>query len=314
MNIINHRIIFYTISGLLVLASIIFLFVFGLALGRDFIGGALWEIRYHDNPPAVEELTSILRAKGEERVLIQPTESSGFIIRLPDISEERHQNLFAALREAQKKNISGNQKSAAPIVEELRFDSIGPVVGAELRRKALIALALAVGGIIFYIAWAFRKVSKPISSWLYGIIAIVALLHDILIPVGVFAYLKAEIDMLFVSALLTILGFSVHDTIVVFDRVRENLRKGGPVSPKQEQGGDDSFATLVNRSVNETLVRSLNTSLTVVMVLGVVLFLGGESTFYFVLALLIGIVAGTYSSIFIASPLLVTIERFRRKS
>lgn len=296
MNIIGHRVIFYGVSGLLALTSIAFLFIFGLALGRDFTGGALLEIRYHDNPPAVEELTRLLRAKGEEHALIQPTGNNGFIIRLPDISEERHQELFSILREEQKKK-NGE-------VEELRFDSIGPVVGAELKRNALIALALAVGGIIFYIAWAFRKVSKPISSWFYGIIAIVALLHDILIPIGVFAYLRVEIDMLFVSALLTILGFSVHDTIVVFDRVRENLRKGG----------EDSFAALVNRSVNETLVRSLNTSLTVVMVLGIVLFFGGGSTFYFMLALLIGIVAGTYSSIFIASPLLVTIERLRRKS
>lgn len=311
MNIIGHRIIFYSISGFLVLASIISLFVFGLAWGRDFTGGALWEIRYRENPPTPQELTEILRAKGEERARIQPTGNDGFIIRLPDISEERHQELFAILQ---------GEKKDSPLVEELRFDSIGPVVGAELKQKAFIALALAIIGIIFYIAWAFRKVSKPISSWLFGIIAIAALFHDIAIPVGVFAYLQVEIDMLFVSALLTILGFSVHDTIVVFDRVRENLRKGGPASlvslrsgPKQEQGGGDSFEALVNRSVNETLTRSLNTSLTVVIVLAAVLFFGGESTFYFVLALLIGVVVGTYSSIFIASPLLVTIERLRRK-
>lgn len=296
MNIIGHRVIFYSISGCLALASIISLFVFGLALGRDFTGGTLWEIRYRENSPTPQELTEILRAHGEKRALIQSTGSNGFIIRLPDISEERHQELFALLLEGEKKD--------PPFVEELRFDSIGPVVGAELKHNALIALLLAVAGIIVYIAWAFRKVSKPISSWIYGIIAIVALLHDVVIPAGIFAYLQVEIDMLFVSALLTILGFSVHDTIVVFDRVRENLRKGG----------EDSFAALVNRSVNETLVRSLNTSLTVVMVLAVVLFFGGESTFYFVLALLIGVVVGTYSSIFIASPLLVTIERFRRKS
>ena len=292
MNIIGHRIIFYSVSGFLVLASIISLVVFGLALGRDFTGGALWEIRYRENPPTLQEFTEILHAKGEEHALIQPTESNGFIIRLPDISEERHQELFSALRAEKKES-----------VEELRFDSIGPIVGAELRRNALIALLFAMGGIILYIAWAFRKVSKPISSWLYGVIAIVALLHDIAIPAGVFAFLQIEIDMLFVSALLTILGFSVHDTIVVFDRVRENLRKGG----------SDSFADLVNHSVNETLIRSLNTSLTVIMVLVAILFFGGDSTFYFVLALLIGIITGTYSSIFIASPLLVTLARLRGK-
>lgn len=294
MNIIGHRIIFYSISSFLALASIISLFVFGLALGRDFTGGALWEIRYRENPPAPQELAEILRARGEEHALIQPTGENGFIIRLPDISEKRHQELFAILQ---------GEKKDSPLIEELRFDSIGPVIGKELKRNAIVALAVAIAGIVLYIAWAFRKVSKPISSWLYGIIAIAALLHDVIIPVGIFAYLQVEIDMLFVSALLTILGFSVHDTIVVFDRVRENLRKGG----------EDSFEALVNRSVNETLVRSLNTSLTVVVVLAVVLFLGGESTFYFVLALLIGVVVGTYSSIFIASPLLVTIERLRRK-
>lgn len=308
MNIIGHRIIFYSISGFLVLASIISFFVFGLALGRDFTGGALWEIRYRENPPTSQEFTEILRAQGEGRVLIQPTGDNGFIIRLPDISEERHQELFSALREEQKKKNgeeeeTKKEEASSPSVEELRFDSIGPVVGAELKRNALIALLLAVAGIILYIAWAFRKVSKPISSWLYGVIAVTALLHDVIIPAGIFAYLRVEIDMLFVSALLTILGFSVHDTIVVFDRVRENLRKGG----------EDSFAALVNRSVNETLVRSFNTSLTVVVALAVVLFFGGDSTFYFVLALLIGVVVGTYSSIFIASPLLVTIERLRRK-
>lgn len=294
MNIIGHRIIYYIISGSFVIVSVISLFVFGLALGRDFTGGALWEIRYRENPPAPQELTEILRAHGEEHALIQSTKSNGFIIRLSDISEKRHQELFAILQ---------GEKKDPPLVEELRFDSIGPVIGKELKRNAIAALGVAIAGIIFYIAWAFRKVSKPISSWLYGIIAVAALLHDVIIPVGIFAYLQVEIDMLFVSALLTILGFSVHDTIVVFDRVRENLRKGG----------EDSFAALVNRSVNETLVRSLNTSLTVVIVLAVVLFFGGESTFYFVLALLIGVVVGTYSSIFIASPLLVTIERLRRK-
>lgn len=290
--VIKYRVLFYIFSGILVVASIASLAIFGITLGRDFTGGALWEIRYEKDRPPAEELEPVFSKHRIEKVLIQPTDADGYIIRLPDITEEQHRELAAALSEERED------------LEELRFDSVGPVVGAELTRKALLALAVAIAAIILYIAWAFRHVSYPISSWFYGIIAIVALVHDIIIPAGIFAYLGIEIDMLFLSALLTILGFSVHDTIVVFDRVRENLRKGGSHEP---------FAELVNRSVKETFVRSLNTSLAVAIVLAAVLFFGGDSTFHFILALLIGIIAGTYSSLFVASPLLVTIERRKRK-
>lgn len=297
MNIIGHRIVYYTVSGAFVLVSIAALIVFGLPLGRDFTGGSLLELRYDGERPSIGEIQEMLARESFPKALVQPTGSKGFIIRLPSLSEEEHQVLARAL---------GVNTDPSRVFEE-RFDSIGPVIGDELKRNAVIALAVAIVGIILYIAWAFRKVSKPISSWKYGIIAVVALGHDTIIPVGVFAALGhwygVEIDMLFVTALLTILGFSVHDTIVVFDRVREHLRRGSA----------SDFAILVNQSVNETLVRSINTSLTVVLVLGAILFFGGSSTFYFVLALLIGVVVGTYSSIFIASPLLVTIERFWRR-
>ncbi len=298
MNIIGHRVIYYTVSGAFMLASIAALVVFGLPLGRDFTGGSLLELRYDGERSAIGEIQEMLAIQGFPKALVQPTGSKGFIIRLPSMSEEEHQALAQAL----------GINTDPPRVFEERFDSIGPVIGEELKRNAVVALIVAIVGIILYITWAFRKVSKPISSWKYGVVAVVALAHDTIIPAGVFAILGygygVEVDMLFVTALLTILGFSVHDTIVVFDRVREHLRREGVAD----------FATLVNQSVNETLARSLNTSLTVVLVLGAILFLGGSSTFYFVLALLIGVVIGTYSSIFIASPLLVTIERLRRKS
>jgi preprotein translocase subunit SecF len=304
MNIINYRIVFYSVSGALVTASIAALIVFGIPLGRDFTGGSLLELRYEEERPAIQEIQETFAQNGFPKALVQPTGADGFIIRLPVMSEEEHQTLAQALGIGIAQL---NTDESNPLIFEERFDSIGPVIGEELKRNAVIALIVAAAGIILYIAWAFRKVSKPISSWKYGIVAVIALAHDTIIPAGVFAVLGhwygVEVDMLFITALLTILGFSVHDTIVVFDRVREHLR-GGSVS---------DFALLVNQSVNETLIRSLNTSLTVVLVLSAILFFGGSSTFYFVLALLIGVVVGTYSSIFIASPLLVTIERWRRK-
>jgi preprotein translocase subunit SecF len=192
-------------------------------------------------------------------------------------------------------------------VAEKSFEAIGPVVGNELKSSAVWALIIAVIAIILYIAWAFRKVSYPVSSFKYGIIAAAALLHDVLTTVGIFAilghFLHIDVGVSFVAALLTILGYSVHDTIVVFDRTRENLFKF--------RGGD--FEETVNKCVNETLIRSINTSFTVVLILTVLFLFGGQSIRYFVLTLIIGVTVGTYSSIFVASPLLVTWQKFDDK-
>ena len=202
----------------------------------------------------------------------------------------------------------GNAKGEENTLIERRFDAIGPNIGAELRRRSLIALGLAIIGIVVYIALAFRHVSKPVSSWKYGVVAIIALVHDVTIPTGVFAVLGhfrgVEVDTLFINALLTILGFSVHDTIVVFDRIRENLRK---------LKSAEQFSATVNRSIRETFTRSINTSVTVLLVLGIVFFLGGETTRSFAFALILGIFFGTYSSIFIASPLLVLWNGWSKK-
>lgn len=195
-------------------------------------------------------------------------------------------------------------------VTEKSFESIGPVVGNELKTSAIWAILIAITAIILYIAWAFRKVSYPVSSFKYGLIAALALLHDVLITVGVFAVLGhllgVEVGISFVAALLTILGYSVHDTIVVFDRIRENLFRTGW----------SNFEETINGCINETLVRSINTSFTVIITLAALFLFGGASIRYFVLALMIGVTIGTYSSIFIASPLLVTWQKFdeRRKS
>lgn len=277
----------------MVLASIVAVSVWGLNFGLDFTGGSLLEIRFlQDRPSGAavrENLASII-----DGVQIQPSGEKEMILRFRHASEDEHQAIL-------------NKLKAFGEAEELRFDTIGPTIGAELRQKAILALALAIAAIILYIAWAFRKVSNPVSSWKYGVVAIIALIHDVVIPTGIFAFLGewkgVEVDTLFITALLTILGFSVHDTIVVFDRIRENLRNQKALAGSEMR--PEVFALIVNASIKETVARSLNTSLTVLLVLSAVFILGGETTKYFSLALMLGIIFGTYSSIFVASPLLV---------
>jgi preprotein translocase subunit SecF len=215
-----------------------------------------------------------------------------------DINEETRQSAMAAL--------NGLQESE---IEELRFDSIGPTIGAELKRSGVLAVVIGLVGIMLFVSYAFRGASEPVASWQYGLItALVGLLHDVLIPLGVFAVLGhtigLEVDTAFIAALLTVLGYSVNDTIIIFDRVRENLRRYG----------SNDFAGIVERSIHETLARSLNTSLTVLFAVGAVWWFGGASVRPFALALLLGLAAGTYSSIFLASTLLVALgERLQRK-
>jgi preprotein translocase subunit SecF len=219
------------------------------------------------------------------------------IFRFKSVDEARHQEILKHLGEKFDK------------VEENRFESIGPTIGKELRRKATYAIVVVLICIILYIAWAFRKVSKPVASWKYGVIAVIALIHDVGIPIGLFAVLGrffgVEVNSAFVAAILTILGYSVNDTIVVFDRVRENLIKSG--------GDYDEFEKIVNESVNQTFARSINTTLTTLLALIAIFFWGGETIKYFALALIVGIGLGAYSSIFIASPLLVVLERKKRR-
>ncbi|HEV8601173.1 MAG TPA: protein translocase subunit SecF [Patescibacteria group bacterium] len=287
INIIKHYKFWFLVSGILALAGVISLAIYGLNLGVDFKGGTLTQVKFEAGLPANSEIQEILNHNGFNDVIIQPAGDKSVMIRTGVQDKEQHDKMLKALSDKFGKT------------EEEQFTSIGPVVGKELRSQALLQLFLVSLGIIFYIAYAFRKVSKPVSSWRFGVSAIVALLHDLLIVVGAFSILGhfagVQIDSLFVTALLTVLGFSVHDTIVVFDRIRENLRlRAG-----------QSLSEIINSSINQTLIRSINTSLTVIFVLTALLLFGGETIRYFVLALLIGIIAGTYSSIFIASPLLL---------
>jgi preprotein translocase subunit SecF len=294
MNIVRYRKIFYTISALLVLASITAMVIWGFNLGIDFKGGSILEVEYLEKRPAQSEVVGALLARDLE-ASVRATGEKGYIIRMKEITPDEKSLVMSAL-------------NAFGATTEKRFDSIGPILGAEALKKALLSIILVIVAIVLFIAYAFRKVSEPISSWKYGMVAIVALIHDVIIPTGVFSalghYHGYEIDTLFITALLVVLGFSVHDTIVVFDRVREHLKDG-----LQKK----SFEQIVGESVTETFTRSVNTSLTTLLALIVLYFVGGAATQSFSLVLIIGIIAGTYSSIFIGSPLLVTIEKWQRK-
>lgn len=315
INVIPYRKIFYLISIILVVASIISLFVWGLKLGIDFTGGSLLEVEFSasaeasadrqkdlssvvesdstkEGRPSNEQIKNVLADSNLGEINMQPVGEKSVILRFKHIDEATHIDIVQKLGTLQE-------------VDEKRFESIGPMIGQELKKKAISAIFLVLVMIIFFIAWAFRQVSKPVSSFYYGIAAIVALFHDVIIPPGIFAVLGhfrgAEINLLFITGLLTILGFSVHDTIVVFDRIRENLRKGY----------FKDFETTVNESIKQTFSRSISTSLTVLFAVIAIYFFGGETTKHFALLLIFGLFFGTYSSIFIASPLLVSWEKFR---
>jgi len=299
MFIIKNKKIFISISIVLVILSIASVSIFGLKIGIDFKGGALTEVVYKDARPNQAELNNTFQSFQSVNfgsVSIQPTGDKGYIVKSRDLNEAEHGLLL--------KILSQDGKS---ILEEKSFNSIGPSVGKELTKKAIIAVILVSLAIIFFIAYAFRKVSRPVSSWRYGFIAVVSLLHDVIIPIGLFTFLShyygAEVDTLFVVAALTILGLSVSDTIVIFDRIRENLKNRV----------ETSFPETVGKSLEQSYVRSICTSLTVILVLLSLFFFGPVSTKYFALMLTAGMFFGTYSSIFLASPLLVLVEEWQKK-
>jgi preprotein translocase subunit SecF len=299
MFIVKHKKIFIGISITLVVLSLFSMFIFGFNIGIDFKGGALAEVVYKDSRPAQETLDKSLAGLDLGTILLQPTGELGYIVKSRDLNDTEHALLL--------KTLSNNGGDA---LTEMSFNSIGPTVGKELTRKAILSVILISLVIICFIAFAFRKVSKPVSSWKYGITAIVALLHDVIIPVGIFVilshYYGVELDTLFVVAVLTILGLSVSDTIVIFDRIRENLRN-------QTANSKVIFSEVVGYSLDQSFVRSLCTSLTVILVLLALFFFGPVTTKYFALMLTSGMFFGTYSSIFLASPLLVLAEEWQSK-
>jgi len=296
LQIIKHRNLWLSLSGIMVVASIIFISLWGLKFGLDFTGGSLLEVKFTSGQPSVSTVQAGLNDTQVSSLIIQPTEDS-MILRFQESDEDTHQAVVNALRQLPE---------AQAGLEEVRFEAIGPSIGQELRSKAFWLMFFVLIVIIIYIGLAFQRVSKPVASWKYGLTAIIALFHDLLITIGVFSLLGhfygVEINTTFVVALLTVLGYSVNDTIVVFDRTRENLPKS-----------TGSFAETVNSSLNQTLVRSINTVITTLLALLAVLFFGGDSIREFVLALIIGIFCGAYSSIFVASPLLVVWQRLQKR-
>ncbi|MBT6068810.1 protein translocase subunit SecF [Candidatus Peregrinibacteria bacterium] len=314
--------VWFSFSGILITISIVAVALFGFNLGIDFTGGTMMEVQLGSTATS-EDVTAVFGEVHKELVedyqiaitnapvdvdmevdevldfsspLILPSGENSFIIRTKNITNEQHDKLISALR-----NRFGS-------IEEPRFTVVGPVIGSVLKKKAFLALMFAGVMIVLYIAFAFRRVPKEVSPWRFGFCAIVALVHDVIITLGVFAFLgyflNVEMDALFVTALLTIMGFSVHDTIVVFDRIRENLFL---------MKKNNSFDNIANAALNQTMARSLNTSISTLFTIAALFLLGAESVKFFVFALLIGIIVGTYSSIFTASPVLCAWRRWKEK-
>jgi len=285
-------------STVIVLVSILLVLTVGFKLGIDFTSGSLWQVRMTDVDDS--ELRDFFKNElGIDQLNISFDKSENiYALTLREINEDERQEFLGSLRERFGE------------VEDLDFSTISPSISSELKEKAYIAIILVLLGISMFIAFAFRKVSEPIKSWKYGLITLVTLLHDVAIPAGTFVLLGIfagiTIDTNFIVAILFVMGFSVNDTIVVFDRIRENLLVA------KEERKRIPLVEIVDKSIRETIARSINTSLTLIVILIAILFLGPVSTKMFILAILIGSIAGTYSSLFFASPLLLFAERFSR--
>lgn len=290
-NFIKYRKIYFIFSGILILASLVFILIFGLKPGIDFTGGSILEIEYMTERPSNQEIREILKDLNLGDFSIQPTEQRGSILKMKDIDEETHQKIIQALGE----------------IEEKRFESIGPTIGLELKEKSKTVVILSLVSMLLYIAFAFRKVSKPVKSWQYGIVSLFILSHDVLMPLGLLSILgkfhDVQITIPVLVALLTVVGYAINNVVVVFDRIRENLTKRAIFS----------FEEISNLAINQTLARQINTSLTTLFPLVFVYLIGGETLKYFALALIVGISFGTYSSIFLAVPVLASWLKWRTR-
>lgn len=295
INIIGKTKYSYAFSITLTVLSLVSVFFWGLKFGIDFTGGTLMEVQFPQNIPSNQDIENNLADLNLKSLTLQQAPANNSVL-IRYASEDANVN----------QEVSNMLTEKYADSKQLRVDYINSSVSTELKQNSLWAILWAIAGIMAYVAWAFRRVSRPVASWKYGAGAVIALAHDVLITIGVFSVLGhftgVEVGVPFIAALLTILGFSVHDTIVVYDRTRENLLRS---SMKEK------FPEIVNRSLNETLVRSINTSMTVIITLLAIYFFGGESIKDFSLALLIGVGFGTYSSIFVASALLVTFYKFQ---
>jgi len=294
INFIKLRKIFFIFSGILIVGGIILLFVFGLKLGQDFTGGSILEIEYKGERPSNPEIKNSLSELNLGDFSIQPTAEKGIILKMKNLSEEEHQKLL------EKLSTSGE-------IEEKRFESVGPTIGKELKEKTKVVIIVSILAIVFYIIIAFSKVSKIIRSWQYGATSFFILLHDVLIPLIIFAILgkfyNVQLTIPVVTALLIVVGYAINNVVVVYDRLRENLLI--EKNPNLEECG--------NKAINQTLSRQINTSLTTLFPLLAILFFGGETLKYFSLALISGILSGTYSSIFLAIPILISWQKLMKR-
>lgn len=305
MFIVKNRKIFYTFSIILILASIISISIWGLNLGIDFKGGSSITFSFEESQKDLDFIRNRI-----DQAELNPSLANGYTLvsvgensyslKTRNISEEERIVLIDSISEGGKEKV---------VIE--KFNSIGPALGVESAKKSFVAIILVLVCIVLFISYAFRRVSEPVSSWKYGMFSIIALAHDVLIPIGVFSvlghFLGYEVDTLFVTAILVILGFSIHDTIVVFDRIRENLKIN------KEEKTEKKFEEIVGNSISQTFTRSLNTSLTTLFAVLMMYFFGPEATKNFSLVLMIGVIFGTYSSIFLASNMLVTAENLQRE-
>lgn len=297
-----YKIMFF-ISMLLTVTAILIVAIFGLRFGIDFRGGSVVEIVFQGQRPSAMDLQlAVSVVPGIKNISVNLAGEKNAIIRLNDISEQVHQNVLKAISDkfGSSSTSLDNPKLVLDKITENRFDSIGPTIGQELKHKSIVSIVILLLAVTVYIALVFRKLSRVLSPWAVSLAAIAALIHDIVIPTGVFAllghYYGIEISGVFVAAALTILGYSLSDSVVVFDRVRENVSR---------VGSKEDFAGIVHKSIMQTLVRSLNTTFATLLSLIAIYFFGGESIKYFALALIIGIFSGAYSSFFVAAPMLV---------
>jgi preprotein translocase subunit SecF len=293
--------IMFVLSLVFVVTAASLIGVFGLNLGIDFKGGSVLDVTYVFERPSIEMVNSAIAQElsdvpGLQEVQVSPKGEKGMLLRSGPLTEDAHRELLQVLADT----------ADSPIVEE-SFESIGPSIGQELKDKSVKALIILVIVVILYIAYVFRGMSRVLSPWAMGLAAVIALAHDLIVPIGVFAVLGRvsgiQITAVFVAAVLTVLAYSLSDTVVVFDRVRENVTRGS----------SESFAEVVHKSVLQTLMRSVNTTLTTLAALIAIWFFGGESLHFFSLALIIGIALGSYSSIFVATPLLVWFSRSQHR-
>ncbi len=298
MFIIRHRRFFFWLTGLILVAAITAIIVLGLPLGIDFKGGSLMQVNYPNGRPELTTIQQQVATVPLGAVSVRATGENAINIRTNALTPEQHTAILAAL--------SQNASTT-----ELAFTSVGPSLGSQFTTKALWALLAVILAIVLYIAFAFRKVSRPVPSWAYGLIVVAMLAIDIIVPTGFFAgyaYLTgAEVDSLFVVALLALLGYCVNDVIVIFDRVREHLAKNEKVGLRED------FADTVGKSIDETLTRSINTSLTVMLALVALIYFGAEATRNFSIVMLVGVIAGTFSSIARSAPLLIPIAKWFTK-